>query len=687
MVTASPKFSRQLTFSLASLASLTAGCDLHDEDAHLRGGALEAIDDVYVLDDAGDDAETSADTGDDPISQEAPCGASSTLPPATQCETGRQIAQVSGDCPVPDPGSPWTVERMFDGLDVQGSLPRYCRYLWQGGPNTDPNPGLLPAAVEPLVSPDCKVFPQGPLDDGLGPRLDLAFAQGVDMVSGTDDIIGRPGAPVQISVVDTAPAQASDGRSAHGPAIAAIIANVANGCVPALSKGQQCRRGVETFLGLPQIEGVGRDEARGGYFGYQSELAEGIAAAVDAWENTDHKLIINLSVGWEPSLGDLDDSGQTDHQAVMAVRDAIGFAGCRGALVVAASGNLPPGSCVSGGISPGAWEALPGFDAGACLSVGVANPAPQTSQLLYAATPLDWSLDNLQDLRPGSDARIATVGFGGVGSVYGVRRGPLTGSSVSAATLSGVAALLWSYYPAQSVDELMTKIYDSGVPRVLDGSPIMATLHGPQSPYQQHLVTACEALAYTCDALDSDPGRCASLRSQCSGANVDRQSWWQDYDSALAQLDPDAQTGAWAPAMVPYECQACDTTPRDTKLPAHAAIDAGDMPDPWSIPQPEDPPCPMCGIQDDEGYLALDQAYRDMSLQNVSITLDDGAGGEEVLIYGALALDADSVYTLVDSDLMQIDRSNLPPVSARVDMVFTDATGRTFTAGNQIPVN
>ena len=41
---------------------------------------------------------------------------------------------------------------------------------------------------------------------------------------------------------------------------------------------------------------------------------------------------------------------------------------------------------------------------------------------------------------------------------------------------------------------------------------------------------------------------------------------------------------------------------------------------------------------------------------------------------------------IADPDLSTVDASGLPPLRAYIEMVFTDATGTTFTVGNMVPV-
>lgn len=636
-------------------------------------------------------AGSETDTGE-PVEHELPCGDPQTTPPTDAlCPPGRQIANVGIEtCPAPDPNSGWDLEVMFAGLAVEASLPNYCRYIWTDPGAPDPN--TLPAMVQGASSADCRVKPQSPLEPGMGASFEMAFTDGLRPVLDPEAQLNRNGVPVHLAVVDTAPATTKMSQSEHGPTIAAIAALAAAGCVPGIDQSS-CTREVETFLGLPQEADIGPNYDFGGYYGFQSDLAEGIAAAVDSWANFDERLVINLSVGWEPSLGDLDPDGQSSNAALTSVRDVVGLASCRGALVVAASGNQPQGSCVDQATGPGSWEAIPGFNSQACLDLGMPladiqlpDPLPTFHPLLYAATPLNWSFENLDDYRGGSNARLATLGFAGTAEIDGQRFGPLSGSSVSTAAVSGIAAMIWSFYPTLSADELMDIIYGSGAPRMVDNMTVMASLHGPQTNYEQRVITACGALSKACGNYEGDPQVCAVVAELCMDPLVDSQAWWGAFDSTFMSLPEDEVVPAPGPAMTLYECERCGDQ-YDAKLPTFADIPAGDMPDPWVLPQPEHPPCPLCGVQDDDGYLSIDASYEAYSLRNVAITLYDATGVYETNYYGALPLNSGSVYVLTDSDFELVDRSQAAPTSGWIDMVFFDGiTGRTWTVGNSIPV-
>jgi hypothetical protein len=106
------------------------------------------------------------------------------------------------------------------------------------------------------------------------------------------------------------------------------------------------------------------------------------------------------------------------------------------------------------------------------------------------------------------------------------------------------------------------------------------------------------------------------------------------------------------------------------------------MPDPWVLPQPEKPPCPMCQIKGDKIYLALDPDYAGYNLVNVSVTIADATGTSEVRNYGPLTLTSTTLTVLEDRELLYVGSGATSPIQAKVTMVFDTP----LTASNQIPV-
>jgi hypothetical protein len=622
-------------------------------------------------------------------------------PPVTtnECPPGRLVGRFAGACPDvyagdPPPSGPrWNIEPMF----VLGSN-HYCRYVWTGDPNT---PAPLPNALQKQLGPDCRVYVQSPIDATLSSAYERAFAEG------TQPLLGPPGGghPVMIAVVDTAPAQTSMGQSEHGRAIAAIIGKLAAGCVTGLGEAD-CPRKIITELGLPQTR-TGVDATHGGYFGYQSELAQGIFAALARVPIDDRKLVLNLAVGWEPKPDEL----TSPTPAVQAVRDMIAVAHCRGAAIIVASGNQPPGGpCARQGTAPGTWASQPGWTAAQCSALGLVGnqinlPSPQHAYhpFLHAATPLGWDAGNLADFRPGSNARIATIGFAGATTLRGESYGPMTGSSVSTAALSGIASLVWSYFPNLGADALMQLIYDSGTSTLQTASLTLPQPSNQLAGLSQKQVTACGALRHACANWQSivtsqpatQPAVCDTLSDLCAtdaAPSVDAQAWSNEFDTALAQLD-DAQLGSVdAPVWRTVQCVGCNNLPRFVQLPPGLASEPPAQA--WVVPQPHVPPCPVCKIKkpDTKLYLSLDPTYDTFTLLDMSVTLTDKNGVTEVLYYLPAMLPVLSSTTMqivTDPELASVGTGAAafePPVRGYVRMTFNDGS-TIVTAGNEIPID
>lgn len=637
--------------------------------------------------DPNPDTDPSPDT--DPVVQ-SPCPPERATPTSELCPPTRQIAHLpdAEGCP-PAPG--WVVDELFTGESTPKAMHNYCRYLWAG----EGKPTPLPPAIAAKASSDCRMFVQSPLAAELGPSYQQAFLAGVQALP--DPSVLGPGFPVDIAVIDTAPADTVAGQADHGPAIAAIVAAVASGC---MRQSGSCQRSVATVLGLPQVVGQGANPQQGGYFGYQSDLAQGIFAAIEGWTNRDHRMILNLSVGWEPNVGQAS-------AAIAAVEHALQLARCQGALVVAASGNQPPSSCVEQPTGPGAWASQSALTIRECQALMPESPAiaPQagTQQpLVYAATPLDWQDRNLLDFRPGSNASLATLGFAAYVEVADpsgrstIAYGPLSGSSVATATVCGIAALVWSNFPKLTADEVMDILHDSGTPRTLDGQPVLADF-ALTGKTEQRVVTACGALIHACDVqptshLISD-AQCAAAKRSCEASYRDdavarEKTWWAAFEQALDALPANQSITRAAPALLGQDCQHCSAA-ESTWQPRSTALAASAMPDPWVLPQPEKPPCPLCQIKDDDIYLGLDPDYAGYNVANVSVTIADATGTSEVRNYGPLALTSTTLTVLEDKELRHVGSGTTgpAPIKAKVTMVFTiAATNERLTASNQIPV-
>lgn len=619
------------------------------------------------------------------------------------CPASRQIAYLPSD-PGADPSEPtpcaetlekdslWTAESFAD-------LRGFCRYTFKD-PSANPEDHLddLPKGAQP----DCRVTPQAPIDAPLIPSYHQRFVEATHDVPDPDDYLSSTG-QVRVAVIDTAPQRTAEARSEHGPTVAAIVTELADGCLfdPA-NQACSCSPCVETVLGLPRLGDGSSDAAHGGYFGYQSDVAAGIVAALDGWGGpSDEQLILNLSVGWEPAT---DQVGGVERPSVALVRQAITVARCRGALVIAASGNQPVGSCVGDAMGPAYWVSE---NAPVSAELGV-DCFAYNQPLVYAATPVDWSRRNLFDFRPNSNAALAAAGFAGTGDLGDGLRRPMSGSSVAAATVSGIAALVWSAYPNMPGHALMELLYRSGDKRIHQGAQVRSDLDAP--PRDQKVITACAALTQACCEHDSsrnnDPAggqnRCQNLARACghspaqnvcvaatmpSAPTVDVPAWSAARASWRSGLDPDDRVRRLTSVRQVASCTSCGD-PVTVEQPC-TPLPAEHMPDPWTIPQPPTHPCPMCVLdpddEDNELRLILDPDFHpsytptDLDIANVVVTLETSGGARTQIHYGRLPLNPDRLHIQSEPSVrsLQLD-------SAWIDVTFLDPDGSVFTAGGPL---
>ncbi len=170
--------------------------------------------------------------------------------------------------------------------------------------------------------------------------------------------------------------------------------------------------------------------------GHLMELLAAIYAAVEAGAE-----IINLSLGYSSEL------------AHPLLRRALVFAHTRNVLVICAAGNINSDNDTSP-----YWPANFGMLENV-ITVGAVNSA---------GTP--WKDDESNGTNFGSRVNLSTEGVESTGYTDDDTQKLLTGTSCSAAVLSGIAATIKSQNPGFSALELKTKLHDM----IGDGSGVFA---------------------------------------------------------------------------------------------------------------------------------------------------------------------------------------------------------------------
>jgi hypothetical protein len=273
-----------------------------------------------------------------------------------------------------------------------------------------------------------------------------------------------------VAVVDASPFGATQpDRSGHGYAVSRVIADLA------CDKNPDCEKTViRPYVALPRIRTSSgdwvEDFKQGGFVGYFHDLFRAFRKALADWEKDakdakdahkpEPKLIINLSLGWDPIKTD-PDSLENVYMQMLLER-----AYCRGVLVIAAAGN-ETGS--EGAVMPAALESQ------APPRCGASAPATIYRPLIHAVGAVDRYGERLALSRPWSEPRLVAYG-----SQVTVPTGagqnltpPLTGTSIAAAVVSGIAEVVWSARPRLDAAGVMTLIYESGD----DLAPVSASRH------------------------------------------------------------------------------------------------------------------------------------------------------------------------------------------------------------------
>ena len=545
--------------------------------------------------------------------------------------------ETSTPCPKPS-GNSWLVEPLFvpalnGGVtSVPAALRAFCVYTHVTPDNVTTADLAALAALKPqqlsaLEMDSLSVTPAGELEDAAWVELANHF-------------LGQAGANIQVdpnapathlAIVDTAEtdsqnAYLNQGNSPHGY----TLLNMARAL---LCNGGDCAADVTSRLAMPfrlQSLGTGnrvvRDLLDGGEFGSVAEAARGLQREVAFWSllNHDNRLVLNLSLGWDPVFGGGEAMITDMPLAVRAVYRAIVDARCRGALVVAAAGNDPGGPPVSGPLYPAAWERRPApglTECGAALGYlpwsSYFPPSTSTyAPLVYAASGVQVDGNPLVNQRAGAGAPLAAFADHAVaeGATPGSPTAVLTGSSVATLVVSSAAALVWHHLPTLRADEVMDHLYQAGDD--LGRSPeVSLTTTSASPPPTVRRVSLCTARHRAC-AVD---GPCSVPPSPCG-------SWDPtppDLSAALElavfedadEVDLSLKT---AEQVLPSDCasrslwlESEESDPADP-CPALQYRHLGRSP--WRTePQPGSNFCPSCPLDQASSTLLLETDDSDAS--------------------------------------------------------------------------
>jgi hypothetical protein len=550
------------------------------------------------------------------------------------------------------------------------ALKRFCHYDWNGAPGSLPNLAALQGAANWVrVASDCgAAFTQS--SDAVwglvGSDIEAAFHHGIGRASASD--LNLPATEpsrwkVAVAVVDSVPEpKPLAPRSPHGDMMVSLINDIA---CPAGTAG--CEVKVLRSLGLPRYGEYGlRDDVNGGYYGTQKDIAKAIYESVETWRATlgapsqpePAKLIINMSVGWNGDIfGDTDDT--TPRPAVEAVHTAIEYAVCWGAVVIVAAGNQDY-TCETGPLLPGGWESDPAPDAARCQELGA--PAPPAGigykPLLYSVGGLTHDRQPMTGSREGGMPRLAALA---TNAVAGGDSTSITGTSAAAASVSGIAALVWSYNPQLSPSGLMSVLYQSGGTTTLDADYYLA---GAVNTDVQ-AVNGCAALEAACTLQGADcpfasPLACIGAEPSVSMLDVfgEIETSYDEYKYPLVigdDIECASECGTPSFAFI-----ANPTLPTQCPEPSSQKM-------PFTLPQPTQIGCPNCTLDvvADAVYASIDTAYTGMALTDVTVSVFDGTS-TTYFRFGPLTLFVDRITRL------QLDPSRMPAAvqSASISLTF-----------------
>lgn len=442
------------------------------------------------------------------------------------CPLDRQVAilnpAVSTSC-LALPGSGWVGSRLFPGATPGTALAAYCVYDWVGP--SEPLPSGLPSAggpTDPLeeIAPDCHIVAAHghPFTTENASQLETAALLQIEALNP----LPRPStstSPTTVVVVDSAVDQApplpGSGYLDHGEDLGTWIRTLA--CP---GGGPVCQAEVATSLALAllRVEGQSvRDTTNGGDHGSLADLATSIFRRYALLPQPPGNVVVNLSLGWLPHNTSPLAIGMPSiaEPPVRAVFDVLREASCHGHLVVAAAGNVSSEAATPAGpILPAAWETLPAPGSAECANdFGIDSaPADGYTPLLHAVQALDGR-DGLPAMaRPDSTPPLMAPGAHGLvaSANLGARihTGAYTGSSWAVASVSAVAATVWSYEPLLEAHEVISHIKSSGVGL---GHPVDFSFASPFALSTAVRVSFCRAIKDACLRTGClDPVSCPS---------------------------------------------------------------------------------------------------------------------------------------------------------------------------------
>ena len=407
--------------------------------------------------------------------------------PLIPCNSANVIGELHtpNDCSFPIP-SDWEMHGLFTNYTPEilawgetrpDALKKFCAFEYVGGTPIEYGDyiDLFDAIDQSMVMhvDTVEVDCFGQTMSGLETtEIDEEFAtlyhDAIQWVSG-DDLQSTQQYRVlpEIAILDTASQKShkeeTEPNNMHGFFMGDIAGDIA--CPDG---DEDCLENIVFHVAMPRDEFEPADYEDGGHQGTMGDLATALVAAVGQWREVrlddpskTPRLVVSLSLGWDATLND------PDRAPVRALEMALNFAACNGAIVVAASGNSPDPECpLSGALAPATYSTKLAPSEQSCIAMGF-EPIDDTNYPVFGVSrTLVLAVGGVDGYdQPIINARLDStpmlVAYASNATVFsnGDYTTPLTGTSVSAAQVAGIAALIWSYVPEATPSWIMERLY------------------------------------------------------------------------------------------------------------------------------------------------------------------------------------------------------------------------------------
>lgn len=456
----------------------------------------------------------------------------------------------------------WVVRKLFPNhASMPPDLQRFCLYQWRSRTSSRPVIRVLPNTADMRLERDCEavtpLFTPGP----SAPLFEQAFASQMLLPEFPPQATLPTTTRVRVAVVDTSPTEKltglpSPGADGHGFVVGAVARDVS--CLRSGAGVLDCAADIVSYQGMPLGDGVAS-------FGRPTDVARAMFWAITDWidQAPADRLLINLSLGWDGRYSGL--HGPEMRITALAPWLVAQWAACQDVLIVAASGNRSQINASVGPMFPGGWES----DTRICPAHNPFTYAP----VIHAAGALDGRDEILRMVRPGGLPRMLApsafvTAHAPTTSGHTIQSRLVSGTSLSAAALSGTAAMVWAFAPDLTPEQVMEQIYRGGV-SLSEQADFAKNGFWPVAR-----VDTCSAVHRVCQAT-SCPAHCTP---RAEGSD-DRPNFQTAVDLEL----PGLRAGPLTPNVIKTAYPLVPSTPEISV-------------NPYAGPQPGGSICPLCGF-------------------------------------------------------------------------------------------